>query len=252
MLPRTINHTALLAVSFLLSPLLARSGAAAEAPSKVANKAVLTLEGSRDCVYSVAFDLDGGRVAAASKEGMVKVWDARTGKDVVICKGHGGAALRLAFSPDGKTLATAGADKTVRLWNPVTGAELRKFQGHQNWVAGVAFSPDGKTLASGSGDGTIRLWAIPAGSQIGSALTSTGPVSDIAFSPHGMLLASIGVNQTIIVVWDLEVASWRGQACTIAGRNLTPSEWKLYLPGEPFRKTCQSISLAELRVPGHA
>ena len=146
---KTTYCTALTTLSFFSSvPLPAPLRQPTRRP-KPATSALLTLDGPRDCVYCIAFDPDGDRVAAASKDGLVKVWDAHTGKDVAVCKGHAGHVLRLAFSPDGKTLATAGADKTVRLWNPATGAELRKFQGHINWVAGLAFSPDGKQLVTG-------------------------------------------------------------------------------------------------------
>jgi WD40 repeat protein len=99
-----------------LAVLAPRLPAEEPAADRTVNDALLTLQGPRDCVYSVAFDADGGRVASASKDNLVKVWDARTGRDVAACKGHEGAVLRLAFSPDGKTLA-AGGHGRVLLWD---------------------------------------------------------------------------------------------------------------------------------------
>src|ERR1700731_2591260 len=144
MFTSTFNRVAVVsAAGCVLSPTAFAVRVVADQPAAgTTSDAQLTLQGPRDSVYSVAFDADGGRVASASKDGLVKVWDAQSGQEAAICKGHEAAALRLAFSPDGKTLASAGQDKTVRLWDPATGKQLRKLQGHENYVAGVAFSPD--------------------------------------------------------------------------------------------------------------
>ena len=33
-------------------------------------------------------------------------------------------------------------------------------------------------------------------------------------------------------------ADWLTHACSIVRRDLTPAEWKVYLPGRPYRPTC--------------
>ena len=42
-----------------------------------------------------------------------------------------------------------------------------------------------------------------------------------------------------IILWDVDLDSWRERACQIAGRNLTRAEWGQYLGDEPYRKTCE-------------
>lgn len=78
---------------------------------------VSTLEGHTGFVLNVAFDSTGERVATASADGSVRVWDARTGRQQL--------ALRLAvpqtawdveFTPDGKRLVTTWADGITRVW----------------------------------------------------------------------------------------------------------------------------------------
>ena len=48
----------------------------------------LTLKGHTQEVNSVAFSPDGKRLASASDDGTVKVWDADTGQEVLTLKGH--------------------------------------------------------------------------------------------------------------------------------------------------------------------
>src|SRR6266545_4969068 len=38
--------------------------------------------------------------------------------------------------------------------------------------------------------------------------------------------------------WDLDPASWVRRACAIAGRDMTPEEWRRVLPARPYRHVC--------------
>ena len=68
-------------------------------------------------IWSVAFSPDGARLASASIDRTVKVWDVATGDEVLSLRGHTGGVLGVAFSPDGDLLASAGRDGTVRIWD---------------------------------------------------------------------------------------------------------------------------------------
>ena len=92
--------------------------------------------------------------------GVIRIFDAATGKLVREFTGTQFLPNQIAYSPDGKLLATGGyeSDGPVVIWDVATGKRLHEFPGHRGRVVAFAFSPDGKRLASGSIDTTVLIW----------------------------------------------------------------------------------------------
>ena len=101
-------------------------------------------------VYSVAFEPKGDGLASACFDGIVRLYDSRSGKLRQEFKGHTAGALSIAFSPNGTMLASGGWDNTARLWNVSDGSPglVLKTAGAYP-VQALAFSPDGAHLATG-------------------------------------------------------------------------------------------------------
>src|SRR5262249_2329113 len=126
---------------------------------------VRTLAGSKDFEYGAAFTPDSKRVAAGGREGIVRIFDVATGKEIGRLEGREGRLPEgrawitcLAFSSDGKRLAGASRGGLIHLWDPAKSEEVAQIAGHLGIVWSAAFAPDGKTLASGGQDGTVRIW----------------------------------------------------------------------------------------------
>jgi WD40 repeat protein len=123
-----------------------------------------------DRITGVAFHPDGRRVAAlCSLEGIAKVWEVETGRDLQTLRGVSG--MNLAFSPDGARLACAGSSREVKLWNTMTWEEDSTLRGPTGEIRRLAFSHDSQRLASVSYEGKLLVWDLPEPARIRGTLS---------------------------------------------------------------------------------
>ena len=73
--------------------------------------------GHAGIVYGLAFSPDAKRLASASLDGTVKVWDTATGQELLTLRSDTGGFHSVAFTPDGGRIAAAGHDGTIRIWD---------------------------------------------------------------------------------------------------------------------------------------
>ena len=65
-----------------------------------------------------------------SRDRTAKVWDAKSGAEVLTLKGHTGPVTSASFSPDGSRVVTGSDDKTAKVWDAKSGAEVLTLKGH--------------------------------------------------------------------------------------------------------------------------
>ncbi|MFC5215904.1 TIR domain-containing protein [Streptomyces coerulescens] len=209
--------------------------------------------GHGELVNGVAFSPDGRLLASVSDDQTVLMWDVagrkRAGEPL---KGHTNAVQEVAFSPDGRLLATASLDHTVRLWDMSTRRQRgTPLTGFTAGVEDVAFSPDGRLVAGAGDDGTVRTWDARTGKPAGRVLTGhRGEILAVAFSPDGRWIASAGTDDTARL-WNRDFDSWVRYGCDLVDRNLTAAEWRQYVPGRPYERTCPRLP-AGAGAPAHA
>ena len=156
----------------------------------------------------------------ASKDRLIRLWNATTGEHKRTIKDHKGPIKRVVFSMDSSILASwsfSNEDKRIRLWNVATGRHSHTLTGHKNLIECVTFSPDGNTLISGGQDGTILIWDVRTGKhkktltdQRANTERDTHSNSDsirvLMFNSDGSILAT-GDKKGIIQLWD--VSKWQ-------------------------------------------
>ena len=99
---------------------------------------------------SAAFSADGARIVTAAGH-EAQVFDAETGRELAVLKGHEYDVLNASFSPDGTRIVTGSADSSVRVWDAASFGEIATLKGHNYDVVYAAFSPDGQRILSVGG-----------------------------------------------------------------------------------------------------
>ncbi len=158
-------------------------------------------KGRPDKISNVSFSPDSQRVAAASSDSTVKVWDAETREEQLTLRGHKLPVLAVTFEQNGRHLATASRDGTVKLWDAATGNALLTFAGHNAPVMCAAFHPDGKRVASSAANGTVKIWEAATGQELRSLAGPRDSVQLVAFSPDGKLLLTASL--LTLKLWDV-------------------------------------------------
>ncbi|MCC6612332.1 MAG: protein kinase [Anaerolineae bacterium] len=200
----------------------------------------LDSESPADEVYALTFS--GDTLLAGDGDGQIQIWDTTSG-DLrgTIETANGSPISALAVSSDGRLIAAGTRAGTIYLYDMTTLEQVRgALEGHIDWVVGLSFDSRGQTLASASHDETVRVWDVATGQHYTlEGHVSEQPnqwVTDVAYET-GDTLYSLGRDGSLIA-WELDVETWREQACALASRNLTPDEWARYFPGETYHETC--------------
>lgn len=109
--------------------------------SKTSQSPSATIPISGGGINDIAISPDARQLAAACRDGALRVVDLATGTVVGGFTSYYGALLCCAFSPDGKYVATGGEDDLVAVYGLAERFPVMHGEGHRSWVSRVAFDP---------------------------------------------------------------------------------------------------------------
>lgn len=213
--------------------------AAARLFDAATDRNIATLKGHTAAISQAEFSPDGayivtvcGRVESTmgfgprGRDHTARVWDGRTGNEVVVLAGHDGNVERAAFGKLSTTIATASHDGKARLWSLPEGKLLRTFDGHTQALTDLAFSPDGDSLVTVSQDGTGQRWRLSDGALLATFSGHRGGIEHVAFNADGRYVVTASRDGTARI-WHADTGSLH-KVLDTGGDDLNFAE---FLPG---------------------
>ncbi|KAH7923285.1 WD40 repeat-like protein [Leucogyrophana mollusca] len=160
------------------------------------------LSGHTRSVKSVAYFPDGRRIASASDDKTVIIWDVESGRQDGQPLHHDSIVRWLAISPDGRRIASGMQEGGAVIWDVLKREVVHELRG--GGVRRLAYSPDGIWIVSApvGKEREIQLWDADTGRPGGEPLKCGSRVSCVAFSPDGTRTA-VGLEDGSFQVIDI-------------------------------------------------
>ncbi len=195
-------------------------------------------DGYRGRTHAIAFSSDGSRIAVASTEAKVRLYDVIRRRPLTSLTGHGVGVVYgitgVAFDESGDHVITGGADTVVKVWDAWNGDQhnraevtwpaeppepsqaidyLTKFA---SVVETVKLSRDGNQLIAAGADRTVRIIDLTDNSIVKEWTNLEQPMAAVDWHPatNRIVAGSGGINSKdpgFVVAWDVDTREekWR-------------------------------------------
>lgn len=165
----------------------------------------------------VRLDVSGRFAITGHEDGMIRLWDAMTGKEIRAVNAGAGPIHDLAVRPGRSSVAAAcagatGNDGRVRVFELPTLEQRLSIAGHVGEVYSVLYSPDGNEIASGGADCVVRIWDASTGIPIGRGDAPNSAIHRLAADPRGRRFfgATDGGPDSLTLPGEIWCWRWRG------------------------------------------
>jgi len=166
--------------------------------------------GHKKSIRDADVSRDGTMLATASFDRTVKLWDVKSGREIISLAVHAPVSC-CAFSPDAKKVAVVSKER-LTVWCAETGQRILCMRGtenldtykdalispsHGDTIYDCAYSPDGRKIVTASGDNTLKIWEADTGQELLKLKGHTGNVTCCDFSPDGHNVLSGSLDKTL-------------------------------------------------------
>jgi hypothetical protein len=173
-------------------------------------------------IRALAVSGDGGRIITGGVDQTVRVWDARSGAQLLRLEGHT-CALR-AVGVFGRLVISCDEDADIRAWDIDSGAEQPLDIRHRSAVLSAAAGPSGRWIALGGEDGDVTCWDLREKTSVRLTL-GRSRVRSLAVNADGSVVVA-GTNGGGVRVWEngtprhLGIGTGTVQAVAVHGRDV--------------------------------
>ncbi|HWN94571.1 MAG TPA: DUF1549 domain-containing protein [Methylomirabilota bacterium] len=161
-----------------------------------------------DTIFDLAVSRDGQRLASASGDRLVKVWELDSRKELTQLE-HAGAVYGLAFNSNATEVATVCADKQFKIWDVKTRGSVVSVNNKKHEFTALTWSADGKmVVASDDAGGLFSFTEFKRHSGAQSSDTArerqlarwSEPLHAVAISKDGKQMVAGGQDGIVYVV----------------------------------------------------
>lgn len=180
-----------------------------------------------------AFIGDGRRAITGECDGAVRLFDCRTGREILALGSHACTAIAVDASTDGRRGISCSDDGTLRVWDLVKGGQLACLSDPDGAIWSATFAEDERYCLAGNRTGTVRLWDLESGQAVHSWPIHGDRVTVLRKLGGGRVI-SAGFDQTIRV-WEAKTGkllqTLSGHEGAVMGLSLSPDRTDLLSGG---------------------
>ncbi|HEX5102710.1 MAG TPA: WD40 repeat domain-containing protein, partial [Pirellulaceae bacterium] len=182
-------------------------------------------------IESLVASAGGTLIAGRSAGGVLRLWDATSGRQRLQSVGHGPAAVMALSadatlaawttpefvssdkageagqksSPEAEIAITSPREQQALVFDLAANRIRFAIGGHSSPIQTLAISADGKRLASGDAEGILKLWDTTSGQELMAIEDAhTGKALAAAFHPNNREMATIGSRDGKVRIWWTE------------------------------------------------
>eukprot|EP00746_Dinoflagellata_sp_MGD_P024709 gnl/MRDRNA2_/MRDRNA2_158023_c0_seq1.p1 gnl/MRDRNA2_/MRDRNA2_158023_c0~~gnl/MRDRNA2_/MRDRNA2_158023_c0_seq1.p1 ORF type:complete len:493 (+),score=84.61 gnl/MRDRNA2_/MRDRNA2_158023_c0_seq1:130-1608(+) len=165
----------------------------------------IKLPGQMNYVWCVEVDLQTVRAVSGSHDGVIRLWNLRTGDVERQYDGHKSDVTCISVSWRNKFIWSGSKDKTLRLYQMDRAETKVRFKGHFETVRSCAQEWEGQIGRglSCSDDATLRLWALTSGECIHIMEGHYAIVACCCFD-WAVRMGASGASDGSLKLWNLE------------------------------------------------
>ena len=160
------------------------------------------------------FSRDSSMLATSGNDGLVRIWETTTGREVHTLRGHTGRTLAGVFSPDGATVYSTGLDRAIFSWDLVGRNTLERTIAPP---LGPDISSENFTITSDESAAVIAPFGTTLLLPVQLPSGAPGDVIDaghgiIAMLPSGGTTVIVGTDDLSLSRWDVTTGSLLAEA----------------------------------------